>query len=168
MRQLVAEPKTDKNATTRRNDAKFVHPRAEDCAARLCSPVCAIDRWSPRPIRSRPSARSNCASRAAACAGRRRPLQIASSQITVSMQADPTLRDHAQMFSAYLPDAMERQFAGRSEQSNRWPNFPCWNVLMLKPRVGLTLMMSSPLIFFRIVVFPALSSPLWSIDLHSE
>jgi len=34
-------------------------------------------------------------------------------------------------------------------------------VLMLNPRVGLISSMSSPLNFFTIVVFPALSSPLW-------
>jgi hypothetical protein len=38
------------------------------------------------------------------------------------------------------------------------------NVLILKPSVGLTLDMSSPLIFFRIVVLPALSSPLAVIE----
>ena len=32
---------------------------------------------------------------------------------------------------------------------------------MLKPSVGLILLMSSPFNFLRIVVFPALSSPLW-------
>lgn len=38
----------------------------------------------------------------------------------------------------------------------------CWNssVLMLKPKVGLMEEMSSPLIRFMIVVFPALSRPL--------
>jgi len=39
-------------------------------------------------------------------------------------------------------------------------HFPWAKVLILKPRVGLTLMMSSPLSFLRIVVFPALSRPL--------
>lgn len=33
-------------------------------------------------------------------------------------------------------------------------------VLMMKPRVGLTVLTSSPMIFFTMVVFPALSSPL--------
>lgn len=32
---------------------------------------------------------------------------------------------------------------------------------MLKPSVGETVLMSPPLILFRIVVFPALSRPLW-------
>jgi len=36
----------------------------------------------------------------------------------------------------------------------------CANVLILNPNVGLTLRMSSPLSFLRIVVLPALSSPL--------
>ena len=36
----------------------------------------------------------------------------------------------------------------------------CSMVLMLKPNVGLTVLMSSPLIRFTMVVLPALSSPL--------
>lgn len=37
---------------------------------------------------------------------------------------------------------------------------PCTKVLMLKPNVGLTVMVSSEFNFLRIVVFPALSRPL--------
>lgn len=40
------------------------------------------------------------------------------------------------------------------------PNFWYLIVLMLKPRVGLMTLVSSPLIFSTIVVFPELSSPL--------
>ena len=40
--------------------------------------------------------------------------------------------------------------------------FPCTKVLILNPRVGLTLLTSSPLSHLRIVVFPALSRPLRS------
>ena len=36
----------------------------------------------------------------------------------------------------------------------------CMKVLMLNPKVGLTVMISSPLSRFKMVVFPALSSPL--------
>ena len=36
----------------------------------------------------------------------------------------------------------------------------CSSVLMLKPRVGEMVSMSSPLNFFRMVVLPALSKPL--------
>lgn len=36
----------------------------------------------------------------------------------------------------------------------------CSNVLMLKPSVGEMVLTSSPLNFFRMVVLPALSSPL--------
>lgn len=36
----------------------------------------------------------------------------------------------------------------------------CSKVLMLKPRVGEIVSISSPLNFFKIVVFPALSNPL--------
>lgn len=43
------------------------------------------------------------------------------------------------------------------------PYRPCTNVLMLKPRVGLTPAISSPLSFFSIVVFPALSRPLLQV-----
>jgi hypothetical protein len=39
---------------------------------------------------------------------------------------------------------------------------PCTNVLILKPRVGLMVEMSSPLSFLRMVVFPALSRPLFA------
>jgi len=39
-------------------------------------------------------------------------------------------------------------------------HLPCTNVLILNPKVGLTLVMSSPLRFFIMVVLPALSSPL--------
>lgn len=42
--------------------------------------------------------------------------------------------------------------------------FPWAKVLMLKPRVGLTDLISSPFIFLRMVVFPALSSPLEAIN----
>jgi hypothetical protein len=42
-------------------------------------------------------------------------------------------------------------------------NLPCINVLMLNPKVGLILVISSPLSFLRIVVFPALSRPLLKI-----
>ena len=44
--------------------------------------------------------------------------------------------------------------------------FPCTNVLILNPRVGLTLLTSSPLIHLRIVVFPALSRPLCKFRSH--
>ena len=37
----------------------------------------------------------------------------------------------------------------------------CSKVLMLNPRVGSIVLMSSPLNFFKIVVFPALSRPLY-------
>ena len=39
----------------------------------------------------------------------------------------------------------------------------CSNVLMLKPKVGEIVSISSPLNFFKIVVFPALSNPLNSV-----
>ena len=39
-------------------------------------------------------------------------------------------------------------------------HLPCTNVLILKPNVGLTDITSSPFSFLRMVVFPALSSPL--------
>lgn len=45
-------------------------------------------------------------------------------------------------------------------QQSYHTHFPCTNVLILNPRVGLMPIISSPLSFFRIVVFPALSRPL--------
>lgn len=47
------------------------------------------------------------------------------------------------------------------KKGNKLSNLPCINVLMLNPKVGLILVISSPLSFLRIVVFPALSRPLW-------
>ena len=47
------------------------------------------------------------------------------------------------------------------KKGNKLSNLPCMNVLMLNPKVGLILVISSPLSFLRIVVFPALSRPLW-------
>ena len=47
------------------------------------------------------------------------------------------------------------------------PHPLCSSVLMLKPRVGEIVLMSSPLNFFRIVVFPALSRPLKSSRLRT-
>lgn len=58
--------------------------------------------------------------------------------------------------------------SGRREANVHSTNFPCAKVFMLNPSVGLMLLMSSPLSFFRIVVFPALSKPLrllsWPIN----
>jgi hypothetical protein len=46
----------------------------------------------------------------------------------------------------------------RSIRALTYPLYP--NDLMLNPNVGLTVLMSSPLSFFKIVVLPALSNPL--------
>lgn len=50
----------------------------------------------------------------------------------------------------------------------RMAYFPWMKVLMLKPRVGLILMMSSSLSFLTMVVFPALSSPLKAFSQESK
>lgn len=39
-------------------------------------------------------------------------------------------------------------------------------VLMMNPSVGLTVLTSSFIIFLTMVVFPALSSPLWWVSVH--
>jgi len=44
-------------------------------------------------------------------------------------------------------------------------NYLLWsNVLMLKPNVGSIVLVGSPLYFFNIVVFPALSKPLMEYE----
>ena len=52
------------------------------------------------------------------------------------------------------------QHRKHEKKVTNFSNLPCTNVLMLNPKVGLILLMSSPLSFLRIVVFPALSRPL--------
>lgn len=56
--------------------------------------------------------------------------------------------------------AMLRQDAWTAAVSRHVPHPLCSRVLMLKPNVGEMVLTSSPLNFLRIVVFPALSSPL--------
>lgn len=64
-----------------------------------------------------------------------------------------------QMLRVYLVSRLS--LASRAtENATRVAHLPWANVLMLNPNVGLTLIMSSPLSFFRIVVLPALSKPL--------
>jgi hypothetical protein len=68
------------------------------------------------------------------------------------------------MFSLYLLTSVSHSVATKAnDQRFQWSRtYPSYSiVLMMKPNVGLTVLTSSPIIFFTMVVLPALSSPLF-------
>jgi hypothetical protein len=101
-----------------------------------------------RPPRSAyPSSRSSSSSRCAASSARRRPLRSQWPLIGAGKVQ-------------YICSVCS--FSGQLRlKSCRRPSYPSYSiVLMMNPRVGLTLLTSSFMIFFTMVVLPALSSPL--------
>jgi len=127
----------------------YSHLPARGHEAPLYSLSFAYDHLSRRPRQSHPFARSSFANMDGGCADRPHPLQLVreSSLCQSSMQ-----RTYVQCVSGKL-----RQFCTLDRHITY---FPCTKVLILKPRVGLTVEISSSLSFLRMVVFPALSRPL--------
>lgn len=114
----------------------------------------ALGPWHRRPILGCRSSRSNSSSRSSASSGRQRPLCCGQPVSTGDVvEGDGTRTDV--------------EFVACRHISARLPNIgaaatnPSYSmVLMMKPRVGLTLLMSSFMILLTMVVLPALSSPL--------
>lgn len=139
---------------------KHSHLPTEDCAILLCNLPCACDLPSQLPRRWHLFARNNCASTAAVCVDLPHPLRS-----TLSGWRYAKDKSYSHTFNVYLAERQQRALFVSIDDLT---NLPCMNVLMLKPSVGLTSLMSSPFNFLSIVVLPALSSPLmrlgWSVN----
>jgi hypothetical protein len=152
------------------------HLQARDYVVRPGSLLCASCRWNRRPKQAHPSAQSSYASMGGASAGLPHPL-AASDDDQQWLQKNGLGKKRAgaatHICSVCICESKTRPDYRLEikELSRQGPStlttpgaahLPCTNVLILKPNVGLTLMMSSPLSFLRIVVLPALSNPLFS------
>lgn len=122
---------------------------AEDHAAPRDSPRCAVDQWHPRPRPAHLFSQSSSSSTTSASSGRRRPLKsLVTKRLQQSHLTNVKLVSVAP--SAMLTHRKRREIIAHPSYSI---------VLMMKPSVGLTVLTSSPMILFTIVVLPALSSP---------
>jgi hypothetical protein len=137
-------------------DEALAPPLLTTHAVLSCNRPCASDRLSRQPTLARRFAQSSCANKVAVCADRRHPLYK-------SMIKYGTLGVREQLtYVQGIPNCRWRRFryGAKSAQRDGRTHFPCTNVLMLNPRVGLTERTSSLLSLLMMVVFPALSSPL--------
>ena len=118
------------------------------CEAPLYNPSFEGGPRNRQPKRWRRFVRSSFASKDEACAARQHPLRLVNNKPS-------SVRQRLTDIQSVTENAV-----------SRCPNVPstthpsCMNVLILNPSVGLTAMKSSPLSLFKMVVFPALSSPL--------
>ncbi len=142
--------------------APAARQRAPPCGGP--APASARRPRCPRPTAARRSAQSSCASTSAASSGRPRPRCSAGScargkcMLVCPLPADAgRARPHPPLSRPSGERALKGARAGALRAGARLLN--CM-VLMLKPSVGLMVVVSSPLMRFTTVVLPALSRPL--------
>jgi hypothetical protein len=129
-------------------------------ATLLYSLAFSVDHRNQQPTPARPSARSNFANKAAGHVVPLHPLSI-QSKFYLSLKIKWESRTDI--------EGVPSEASGFSSYSGvKDAYFPCTNVLILNPNVGLTDSTSSLFSFFTIVVLPALSSPLNAIKTSSR
>jgi len=135
--------------TTRRleNELTLRLPGA-GCEAPLYSPSFEGGLRNRQPRRWRRFVQSNFASRDEACAAHQHPLRFVNDKPSSIRQRLTDIQSVAESAVSRCPNV----------PSTTHPS--CTKVLILNPSVGLTAMKSSPSSLFKMVVFPALSSPL--------
>ena len=136
---------------------RHLHPPSAERAIQTCNPACAIDHPNRQPKRRHLSVRNNCANMAEEFSGPQHPLPASEKHKRVLYA---TKINETHIYSACICWCEQSVPPKFNLTEAVLSYFPCTNVLILNPRVGHTLLTSSPLSHFRIVVFPALSRPL--------
>ena len=96
---------------------------------------------------------SSCANKTSMTSDLQHPKYLISTYICICIL-------HVRIYSIEGGESRERK-REREREREREMNYPlCSTVLILNPKVGEIVLMSSPINFFKMVVFPALSRPL--------